>query len=320
MPPLHAPPAPPPRAALLLSICVSFYTSNASNHLYGIVCCVANCALWMATLSSAFFAVVINACADDAQVQVLVGLFGRPLMRVPMMMFVWGSTMLFLEFILYFKINVDSGFNCSLCLGSCLVLMPLFFHCMHKMGWSALVVMEDAAACRRSAVAATPADIRARLRLYVAAAQQQQDDDGQGGGGGGGGGGGSGSGSSVLALDCDEFLASLVDPRVKATSVATAYARRLFDAHVEAALAAMEAKEAACIRCIDGAGKAGAGAAAAAAAAAAADATVPGVVHGVPTDAAAACATAVPIGADQLSAKLSLEGGSAFRRVPSLLL
>jgi len=256
----------------------------------------------MATLSSAFFAVVINACADDAQVGVLVGLFGRPLMRVPMMMFVWGSTMLFLEFILYFKINVDSGFNCSLCLGSCLVLMPLFFHCMHKMGWSALVVMEDAAACRRSAVAATPGDIRARLRLYVAAAQ---------------GGGGGGSGSSVLALDCDDFLASLVDPRVKATSVATAYARRLFDAHVEAALAAMEAKEAACIRFIDGAG-AGAGAGAAAAA----DATVPGVVHGVPTDADAACATAVPIGADQLSAKLSLEGegGSAFRRVPSLLL
>ena len=91
--------------ALLLSICVTFYTSNPSDHLYGVICCVANCALWMATLSSAFFAVVINTCEDDEHVQLLVGLYGRTLMRVPMMLFVWGCTMLFLEFVFYFKLN-----------------------------------------------------------------------------------------------------------------------------------------------------------------------------------------------------------------------
>ena len=80
--------------ALLLSICVTFYTSNPSDHLYGVVCCVANCSLWMGTLSSAFFAVVIHTCESDEQVGLLVGLYGNSLMRVPMILFVWGSTLL----------------------------------------------------------------------------------------------------------------------------------------------------------------------------------------------------------------------------------
>ena len=37
--------------ALLLSICVTFYTSQPKDHLFGLVACIANCALWMATLS-----------------------------------------------------------------------------------------------------------------------------------------------------------------------------------------------------------------------------------------------------------------------------
>lgn len=38
--------------ALLLSICVSFYTAQPSDHLFGLVACIANCALWMGTLSN----------------------------------------------------------------------------------------------------------------------------------------------------------------------------------------------------------------------------------------------------------------------------
>ena len=181
--------------ALLLSVCVTFYTSNASDHVYGIVGCVANCALWMATLSSAFFAVVINTCETDEQVSLLVNLYGRNLMRVPMMLFVWGCTMLFLEFILFFKLNVDAGFSCSMCLGSCLIVAPLFFHSMHKMGWSATVVHEQARAEQRLAQPPTTEDLHATLGLYIET-----------------------KGTNPLAWDCDDFLHYLKKPHVKVTS------------------------------------------------------------------------------------------------------
>ena len=38
--------------ALLLSIGVSFYTAQPKDHLFGLVACIANCALWMGTLSN----------------------------------------------------------------------------------------------------------------------------------------------------------------------------------------------------------------------------------------------------------------------------
>ena len=105
--------------ALMLSICVSFYTSAAEmDHVYGVICCIANCALWMATLSSAFFVVAIGSCDNDRQVALLVEMYGTHLLRAPMILFVWGTSMLFLEFVFYFKIAVDPGFACSMCLTS----------------------------------------------------------------------------------------------------------------------------------------------------------------------------------------------------------
>ena len=72
-------------SALMLSICVSFYTSSVKmDHVYGLICCIANCALWMSTLSSAFFCVALGSCEDDKQAQLLVGMYGKYLMRVPM--------------------------------------------------------------------------------------------------------------------------------------------------------------------------------------------------------------------------------------------
>ena len=58
---------------------------------------------------SAFFAVMINTCESDEQLTLLIGLYGPMLMRTPMMMFVWGTVMIFVEFVLYFKVNVDAG-------------------------------------------------------------------------------------------------------------------------------------------------------------------------------------------------------------------
>lgn len=93
-------------SALLLSIGVAFYLSDPSSHFYGVVCCIANCALWMSTLSSAFFALIINATSESSgsaedgnDLQLLVGMRGVRLMRVPMLLFAWGATVLFFEFI-----------------------------------------------------------------------------------------------------------------------------------------------------------------------------------------------------------------------------
>lgn len=127
--------------ALMLSVTVSFYTSGNTNaHLHGIVCCLGNCALWMCTMMSAFFMVAFEACKTDADVDLLVGLYGRKLLRAPMLLFTLGSVMVFLEFILYFKFTIDAGLSCSICLGGCGLFIPLFCHAMHKMGWAITVV------------------------------------------------------------------------------------------------------------------------------------------------------------------------------------
>lgn len=125
--------------ALMLSVCVAFYTaSNKTDYLYGIICCIANCTLWMGTLSAAFFCVVIHTCKSDREIELLQGLYGNFLMRVPMLLLVWGLVSLFLVFIWYFKLNIDPYFHCSLCLGGCFILAPLFFHCMHKVSHETL--------------------------------------------------------------------------------------------------------------------------------------------------------------------------------------
>jgi hypothetical protein len=99
--------------ALMLSVCVTFYTAADPDTLFGLVCCIANCALWMATLSSAFFYVVVNSCDSDDELELLVELIGTLFFRAPMLLFVWGSLIVFLEFVLYFKIHVDAGFRAA---------------------------------------------------------------------------------------------------------------------------------------------------------------------------------------------------------------
>ena len=155
-------------SALMLSVCVTFYTSSSeSDYVYGIVCCLANCSLWMGVLSAALFAIVIHSCGSDESVRMLIGLYGSFLLRLPMLLLVWGLVMLFLVFILYFKLHIDPYFHCSLCLGGCFVIAPLFFHCMHKIGWARAVVRAHEAAERRDARAPTIADLAAILDAYV---------------------------------------------------------------------------------------------------------------------------------------------------------
>jgi hypothetical protein len=199
-------------SALLLSIGVTFYTADATgDKLFGLTCCIANCFLWMATLASAFFSVVINSCEDDKQVDLLTVLYGTRLMRVPMALFVWGSILLFLEFVLYFKLHVDAGFNCSMCLAVCFVVVPLFIHCMHKMGWAAAVVHENTASDRRNARTPSVAELQAHLHTYI---ESKGAADG-------------------LDLDKDEYLALLKSRHHdKVTSTQREFCARIFDAHV----------------------------------------------------------------------------------------
>lgn len=197
--------------ALMLSICVSFYTADQRwDHIYGLVCCIANCALWMATLSSAFFVITIGACESDEQVTLLVGMYGVYLMRAPMMLFIWGTTMLFLEFVLYFKITVDAGFTCVMCLTSCLLLVPLFFHCMHKLGWAARVVQAHNEVEKKNARPLTTIEIQNELCNYIGR-----------------------KGNNFMELDYKEFLRLFDEPGIKKTSTQVAYAKQIFDAHVQ---------------------------------------------------------------------------------------
>lgn len=201
--------------ALLFTVGVTFYTSNQSgDHTYGLVCCVANCALWMATLSSTFFAVVIDSIETDEQLGLLVKLCGSVLLRVPMMLFVWGTSGLFILFVLYFKLNVDPGYNCSMCLGACFIIAPLFFHCLHKMGWAAAVVHSQASVERKKAKVLNVNDLQVSLGQYLAL-----------------------KGGNCLALDRDEFLSALSKASGRAlTSTQRTLALRMFEAHVEVEL------------------------------------------------------------------------------------
>jgi len=194
-------------SALMLTICVTFYTAAPpGDHLFGIICCLSNCALWMATLSSTFLAVIINYLHHDSQMHVLVNIYGIFLMRVPMLLFVWGTMLIFLQFILYFKLNVDPGFPCSMCLGGCFVLAPLFFHCMHKMCWAVNVINT---ATELSEVGISMDEMEDALCSYSKV-----------------------KGNYYLSMDKDEFLHGL--PRalkkLKLTSVETELASQLFDA------------------------------------------------------------------------------------------
>ncbi len=221
--------------ALMLNICVVFYTGadvGASKysyeysilHVYGIICCLANCALWMACLSSAFFVVAIGACDDEQQVKVLVTMYGTVLMRAPMMLFVWGTTLLFMEFIFYFKIAVDPGFACTMCLTGCFVIVPLFFHLMHKLGWvGRLVRMESDLKERDSANYLTPIQIRDLLDLYVTSKKAKGN-------------------PNPFALDYQEFESLIKNqPRNRITTTQLQYAKEVFDRHVSKVMESLHA-------------------------------------------------------------------------------
>ena len=200
--------------ALMLSVCVTFYTADDPDTLFGLVCCIANCALWMATLSSAFFYVVVNSCDSDDELELLVELIGTLFFRAPFLLFVWGSFILFLEFVLYFKIHVDAGFNCSMCLASCFVLVPLFVHCMHKMGWAAAVVHAESASRRRRAAErpCTPVELKGAFLDYAAS-------------------------KPVLSLDKGELRKFAEDRLGLLTTTAQhAFLDKLFDRYVDARL------------------------------------------------------------------------------------
>ena len=119
--------------ALLWSVAVVFYTQNwygkyPGDHLYGVVGCIANCALWMGTLASAFFMVVVGACQTDEELNRLINIYGKNLTAIPLMFCSWGIILLFGMFILFYKNTVDSGITCTICLSICLLYVPLFFH------------------------------------------------------------------------------------------------------------------------------------------------------------------------------------------------
>jgi len=202
-------------SALMLSICVSFYTSATKmDHVFGLICCVANCALWMSTLASAFFVVTIGACSTDQEVSLLVLMYGTYLLRVPMILFLWGTAMLFLEFVFYFKMEVDPGFPCAMCLTACLVIVPLFCHCMNKLGWVGMLVKLDADVKEREAKHPTVENLRNLLSSYVKS-----------------------KGACVLALDRDEFVDMVRSQPYRFTSTQLAFADKIFLEHVEQGLA-----------------------------------------------------------------------------------
>lgn len=204
--------------ALLLTVGVTYFTATDSEalHLHGIVCCVANCSLLLGTLMSTFFAITFGTLSSEADTELFVGLMGQVLLRGPILMFVVGLSLLYSEMVLWFKITIDAGSACTLCLTSCLTLAPLFFHGMHKMGWATQVVNEEAAAQRRRAGPPTLEGLRQSFGAYL------ESKDG-----------------NCLALDRDEFLESLDGTGIRATSVQRDLAGQIFDAHVKAELRIM---------------------------------------------------------------------------------
>ena len=94
------------------------------------------------------------------------------------------------------------------------MIIPLFFHSLHKLGWVGMLVKLDAEVTAREAKYPTPEDLRRLVREYVTS-----------------------KGDNCLALDYEEFASALKDdPTIKCTSTQVLYAKALFDDHVSAAL------------------------------------------------------------------------------------
>ena len=131
-----------------------------------------------------------------------------------MILFLWGTAMLFLEFVFYFKMEVDPGFPCAMCLTACLVIVPLFCHCMNKLGWVGMLVKLDADVKEREAKHPTVENLRNLLSSYVKS-----------------------KGACVLALDRDEFVDMVRSQPYRFTSTQLAFADKIFLEHVEQGLA-----------------------------------------------------------------------------------
>ena len=206
-------------SALMFTVSVAFYVENPGGpgtHFYGIVSCISNCALWMATLSSTLFTVVIHSLRSDEQLELLVDLFGPCLMRVPMMLFVWGTALIFIQFVLFFKISVDPGFPCTMCLTMCFLIAPLFFHTLHKMSWAVAVIRESEDDHQRRhhdrRGGTDPRDLETALESYAES-----------------------KGGFCLSMDKEEFMRGLHGAVNKAslTSVEKEFASQLFDSFIQ---------------------------------------------------------------------------------------
>merc|ERR1712232_587563 len=123
-----------------------------------------------------------DTCQTDDDVDLLVGLYGKRLLRAPMLLFTTGSVMVFFEFVLYFKFTIDAGLSCSLCLGGCGLFLPLFFHSMHKMGWAVSIVNKQIDKRNTDFMAPTLEDLKGSFRNYQTS-----------------------KGNNLLAFDRDEF-------------------------------------------------------------------------------------------------------------------
>lgn len=200
-------------SALMLSVCVAFYTnSDSADYIYGMVACIANCTLWMGTLSAAFFAVVVHTCKTEDEVSMLIGLYGSHMMRVPLLLLIWGLAMLFLVFILYFKLNIDPYFHCSLCLGGCFIIAPLFFHALHRLGYVRNIVYAHYESRDRLGRTPSLCDLQNVLAEYIRSTREP----------------------GVLSLDKTEFLHFLDKQlHLRIGSVARSCAADLFDTHVK---------------------------------------------------------------------------------------
>lgn len=205
----------------MLTVSVAFYIDSTSSDLLGTVSCLGCCAFWMGTMSSAFFTVTVNVLETQEEFELLRGLYGPELMTVPMILFVWGCFMAFLQLVFYFKTQIDANVS-YMCLSVCFLVAPLFFHSLHKMSWAHEIVDAKAEIDREQARALTPEDLRGRFMEYVATKKD-----------------------NILDMDRDEFLSDLFGKGVKKTSAQQVYASRLFDVYLQSHVSSHYLEEAA---------------------------------------------------------------------------
>jgi len=198
-------------AAVLWSVGTEFYTANTqgafpSDHAYGIVSCVANCALWMSCLSATFFSIAVSACKNNAELHLLVNLYGEWLLPIPLIFLLWGTGLLLSQFFIYFHNTVDSGFWLTIAISCCLSMIPLFIHCLHKMGWAMSIVQTEMKFREEKNLTQGTEDIREALKQYLISKPD-----------------------NVLHYDMEEFIDTIHLPGTKMTTGKKIFAENLFN-------------------------------------------------------------------------------------------